>query len=117
VTVAQARCLNHATREAVARCPECGRFFCRECVSEYEDRLVCALCLGRLTTRKLPGRRRRLFFRSLLVLVGFIILWLSFYLMGKGLLLVPSSFQPRGFHSWTPRAISVMGTSPYPVPS
>ena len=27
------RCFNHVLREAVARCPECLRYFCRECGS------------------------------------------------------------------------------------
>ena len=42
------RCFNHASREAVARCPECGRFYCRECVTEHDDRVMCAACLKRL---------------------------------------------------------------------
>ena len=29
------RCSNHPGREAAVRCPECGRFFCRECVTEH----------------------------------------------------------------------------------
>jgi hypothetical protein len=29
----------------VARCPECRRFYCRECVTEHDDRLLCASCL------------------------------------------------------------------------
>jgi hypothetical protein len=42
----QARCFNHAQREAVARCPGCRRFYCRECVTEHDDRLMCAQCLA-----------------------------------------------------------------------
>src|SRR5438132_254763 len=54
--LARQRCLNHLNREAVARCPECKRFFCRECVTEHEDRLICAACLKKLA--KATARRR-----------------------------------------------------------
>ena len=40
------RCFNHMLREAVACCPECRRYFCRECVTEHEDKVLCAACLG-----------------------------------------------------------------------
>jgi uncharacterized paraquat-inducible protein A len=43
------RCHNHPQREAAARCPECGRFFCRECVTEHEGRVICSACLRALT--------------------------------------------------------------------
>ena len=43
------RCFNHAGREAVARCPECSRYFCRECISEHRGRVVCAGCLASLS--------------------------------------------------------------------
>ena len=36
------RCFNHMLREAVACCPECRRYFCRECVTEHEDKVLCA---------------------------------------------------------------------------
>jgi len=55
------RCWNHANREAVCRCPECGRPFCRECVTEHEARLLCAVCLQALalqTEMRTPFRRR-----------------------------------------------------------
>ena len=50
------RCFNHAGREAVARCPECGQFFCRECITEHEDRVLCSACLKKLTRRPLARR-------------------------------------------------------------
>jgi hypothetical protein len=43
--LAAARCLNHEAREAVSRCPSCGNYFCRECVTIFEDRVICAACL------------------------------------------------------------------------
>jgi len=81
------RCFHHAQREAVARCPACGRFFCRECVSEHEGRLLCASCLRRqsstpVRTSKLPAP----LLRSGAVLVGFMLAWLFFYSLGAVLI-------------------------------
>jgi len=92
MNIARERCINHASREAVARCPECERYFCRECISEHNGRVLCAFCLKRLSTK--PGRRYRLagLMRLAQVLIGLLLLWSSFYLLGKALLTIPSSF-------------------------
>ena len=92
MSIVQERCFNHASREAVARCPECGRTFCRECISEHDDRVICASCLKRLSQKTV--RRYRLVWLARLaqVLVGVLLLWSSFYLLGKALLTIPSSF-------------------------
>jgi hypothetical protein len=97
MTLSLERCFNHPAREAVARCPECGRHFCRECVSEHEDRLLCAFCINRLLAG--AGRRRRPFAGVAGVLqatVGFLFLWLSYYLLGRLLIAIPSSFHNLG---------------------
>jgi hypothetical protein len=96
MNIVQERCFNHASREAVARCPECGRTFCRECVSEHDDRVICAFCLKRLT--KKADRRYRLLglVRFVQIFVGVLVLWSSFYLLGKTLLTIPSSFHEGG---------------------
>jgi hypothetical protein len=96
MSIAQKKCFNHPLREAVARCPECRRYFCRECVSEHEDRLVCAYCLKDLTSRRSRHRRFRTLVRLFPAITGILVLWLFFYLSGKGLLLIPSSFQSMG---------------------
>lgn len=91
--LAHQRCFNHARREAVARCPECSRYYCRECVTEHEDRVVCASCLARLTAGK--GERRRPFavaVRALECAVALLVLWLFFYTLGHCLLVLPTSF-------------------------
>ena len=92
MSLAQERCFNHNLREAVARCRDCGRFFCRECISEYDDRMVCAYCLKKAVSG--PKRRRPLrgFVRIFQIALGVMILWTSFYLLGKILLAIPSSF-------------------------
>lgn len=91
------RCFNHADREAVARCPECGRFFCRECITEHADRVVCAPCLERLAARR-EERRRRLgvVWRACQGLAAFVAIWLCFYVLGLGLILIPSEFHETG---------------------
>lgn len=87
------RCYNHAWREAAARCPECERYFCRECVTEHEDRVLCASCLERLTLEKDRGRARFDFLvRAFQLAAGLMIVWVFFMLIGRGLLALPSSF-------------------------
>lgn len=87
------RCFHHAGREAVARCLECGRFYCLECVTEHAGRLICAVCLEALTAR--PKRRfawARALFTAARVALAFIALWLFFYAAGAAALRIPSEF-------------------------
>jgi len=89
----QQRCFNHSMREAVALCPECRRCFCRECVTEHEDRVICGACLKKLA--KPPQARRRGLVRTLTMvecLFGVVTVWFFFYLLGQVLLTLPSSF-------------------------
>ena len=91
--LAEQRCFNHALREAVARCPECTHFFCRECITEHDDRVLCAACLRKLA--RVPLLRRRGFarcFRLAQVMVGLLAAWLFFYIIGNTLLSIPASF-------------------------
>jgi hypothetical protein len=57
-----ARCLFHPLREAAARCPHCGGTFCRECVTDEDDKLACPPCLRRMArpTAPKPTTARRL---------------------------------------------------------
>ena len=87
------RCFNHADREAVARCPVCGNFFCRECVTEHDDQVVCASCLASLTNheaRRGPRGGPLVALAELLTGVG--VLWCIFYYAGRLLLALPSAF-------------------------
>ena len=87
------RCFNHAGREAAARCPECRQFFCRECITEHDDRVICAACLKRLAS--VPLTRRSGFIgvvRALQFLVGVAAIGCFFYWFGQSLLRLPSSF-------------------------
>lgn len=92
VLIAQ-RCLHHPMREAVARCPECGQFFCRECVTEHDDRVVCSSCLRRLASK--TAKRRRSFaplWRAGAATCGLLIGWLFFFIVGRLLVNAPASF-------------------------
>ena len=87
------RCFHHSLREAVARCPECRQFFCRECITEHDDRVICATCLKKLSAEAAP--RRHALAWALPLLQGAIGLGLAaffFYLFGTMLLSLPSSF-------------------------
>ena len=87
------RCFNHMLREAVARCPECRRYFCRECVTEHEDKVLCAACLAHkidpaaFRLKRFSGVTRMIHF-----LLGSMLIWIFFYYVGQLLLALPSSF-------------------------
>lgn len=87
------RCFNHALREAAARCPECNHCYCRECITEHEDRVICAMCLRKSVPQSAAGGLG--WARILTVvqlLAGLVTAWLFFYLAGQALLTLDSSF-------------------------
>jgi hypothetical protein len=85
------RCWNHETREAVCRCPSCGRPFCRECVSEHESRLLCAACLAVQGRARQAGRGR--FAPAGAAIAGMLLAWLLIYGAGRGLVLITARIQ------------------------
>jgi hypothetical protein len=92
--LAAERCRNHPDREAAARCPECRRHFCRECVTEHVGRMVCAGCIAQLLAapaaaprRRFAGAWRTAAMRGLRLVVGLFAAWISFYLFGQALTL------------------------------
>ena len=92
-TLIKQRCFNHGFREAAARCPDCGRFFCRECVTEHDDRVLCATCLSKKAMNAGFGNQSSGIPVSLtLLLSGGLILWLVFYYLGIGLMKIPQAF-------------------------
>ena len=97
----QQRCWNHEAREAVCRCPECGRGFCHECVTEHESRLLCATCLAAISRTADTGHST---WRSLLptamLMGGMLLSWIFFYAAGQSVSFFvyraeQSSWQPR----------------------
>ncbi len=84
------RCVRHAAREAAARCPGCGEFFCRECVVEHDGRLLCATCLARAAAGRRSGRQRlAVIRRAATTIVATLVLWLLFYGVGAFLVRIP----------------------------
>jgi len=82
----QNRCWNHDLREAVCRCPECGRSFCRECVAEHEQRLLCASCL-KTAVRLEPQRAgKRRIARAGWALAGILLAWIILFCAGEAIL-------------------------------
>ena len=97
--LAQARCFKHVSREAVAKCPECGRFYCRECVTEHDGRVVCRSCLDELLAEEpttAPGWLKALGEWALASAGGLIVVY-GFYLLGRILLRIPSQFHSGAF--------------------
>jgi hypothetical protein len=92
-SLAQQHCLNHPAREAAVQCPQCRHFFCRECVTEHDDRLLCAVCL-RKESRQTGARRRpfRALARAVLAMGGLLTATLFFYGIAQALLLIPAAW-------------------------
>ena len=84
-------------REAVGRCPSCQGFFCRECVTEHEGRLICNACLA---TAAEAARKRRVPTGTLLwpaaAIGGLLFAWIVFYYAGLSLSKIPSTFHTGG---------------------
>jgi hypothetical protein len=87
------RCLRHPMREAAARCPGCGEFFCRECVVEHRGKLLCSACLARATsTREKREQRRAKIRRAASTTAAMFALWMAFYGLGVLLRRIPPDF-------------------------
>lgn len=86
------KCLNHGDREAVARCPSCVSFFCRECVAEHGGRILCASCLAKSAA---ASTRKALRLESLLLpagaLLGMGLAYAFFLALGSLLIRIPAS--------------------------
>lgn len=92
-SLSQKHCLHHALREAVARCPECKQFYCRECITEHDDRVICAGCLKKIT-KVVAGKKYNLagLGRVALGVFGILTAWLFFYWIALGLVSIPAKF-------------------------
>jgi hypothetical protein len=88
----QQRCHLHASREAVARCPECEQFYCRECITEHDGRVICTRCLASYAAPAKPRRARPLFLLILSAAAGLGLLWLLFLCLGNLLMLTPEKY-------------------------
>ena len=98
----QQRCSAHPAREAAARCPSCRQFYCRECVTEHDGRVLCVACLRKSAA---PPRNSTLRLGPVLVplqvALGLGLAWTAFYLLGMVLLQTPSEWhEGKAFESW-----------------
>jgi len=96
-SLVQQRCFYHEHRPASARCPRCGRFFCRECVTEHGGRVICAACLRKPaaeTASRSPWPAR--VGLGVATFGGLLLAWLAFYALGQYLLTLPSTFHGGG---------------------
>lgn len=92
MTLLDQRCFNHDLREAVAQCPSCKLFFCRECVTEHAGRMICVGCVTALAR---DAQRTERSFRArwtVTAIAGLLIAWLVFYYLGLTLARIPSKF-------------------------
>ncbi|MGB0258579.1 MAG: rhomboid family protein [Coraliomargarita sp.] len=92
--LANARCFKHVHREAVARCPECGKFYCRECVTEHEGRMMCRSCLDALlqVDEKVASGWFQVLKGWLLAGAGVCLVAYVFFQLGRFLLSIPAKF-------------------------
>ncbi|MDX2111650.1 MAG: rhomboid family protein [Verrucomicrobiota bacterium] len=84
-SLSQKRCFNHAEREAAARCLECGQFFCRECASEHDGRILCSACLTKKGHKREKSAPFTLSKQAVIVLKGIsgiLLAWFLFWLFG-----------------------------------
>ena len=93
------RCYHHSDREAVARCPECSRFYCRECITEHDDRMLCATCLSHLSASQDASRLGRLYWLVPLLQFGggLLLIWVLFFYIGSMLIAMPTTFHEGTF--------------------
>ena len=77
----------------MARCPECRHFYCRECITEHDDRVICSACLKKLTVPShAPRHSFAWMFPAVQMSAGLCIIWLFFYFLGAMLLSIPSRY-------------------------
>ena len=87
------RCFHHSLREAVARCPECRQFYCRECITEHDDRVICAACLRKLTVQVVSKSASFAWLAPLSqAALGLALVFFFFYFVGAVLLSIPSQY-------------------------
>jgi hypothetical protein len=88
--ISRARCHNHPTREAAARCVSCGSMYCSECVTLVDHRMICASC--QKGTPSTPTKKKRDWFilnTAAQLVVGLFILWFTVYITGRFLISIP----------------------------
>jgi hypothetical protein len=99
-TFASRRCRNHFERQAACRCPSCGFDFCRECVTEHDERLLCSRCVAQLETPSARPSRTKSIQAIAQCVAGVTAAWLFFFLAGELTSMVVSpSHEVRAWHA------------------
>lgn len=93
-SLAHTRCYHHPEREAVARCPQCHRTFCRECISDHDGKALCSDCLveNQLSPPRPIARWRQGLQRLAGATLGLTLCWFLFHLLAALLLKLPNEF-------------------------
>lgn len=91
------RCVRHEEREAVARCSICAGGFCRECITEHEDRLYCGPCFTAQAAGASQAASRsktdwRLWRRLALTTGSVLCVVIGLYALGRLLAAIPADF-------------------------
>ena len=89
----QQRCFRHDLREAAGRCPSCRRYYCRECLTEHDHRLLCVTCLAKLPVDPPVQARRSWRLDYAYPLVGLLLAFTIFYWLGQTLILASTDFR------------------------
>ena len=100
--LARQQCFNHPGREAIVRCPSCRRDYCRECVTEHDDRYLCSSCLRAQAAKEArPPRHPRLPVGALLAVAGLLSAWTVYYAATQ--YLVMRNIADHSYKSWHAR--------------
>jgi hypothetical protein len=75
ISVSGQRCSNHAARTAACRCPACHFFYCRECVTEHDGRMLCAACVRKQSLKGTSNRAGSPFWTASLLTAAFVATW------------------------------------------
>jgi hypothetical protein len=92
MTLLDQRCFHHDDREAVAQCPSCKHFYCRECVTEHAGRMICVTCVHALTRDADKTAHGTKAFWTATAIAGMLLAWVVFYYLGLTLARIPSKF-------------------------
>lgn len=92
--LAKTMCSIYPDRPAAARCPVCRNFFCAECITEHEGRLICTSCLAKvLTPSKTIARPWRVSLWPAAQFLGAVLVtWLTFAFLAGFLRDLPDEF-------------------------
>lgn len=92
VPVSERRCINHAGRAAAGRCPGCRFFYCRECITEHDGRMLCAACVQKQSLEGTNEGAGNPFWTAGLLVTAFVATW---FLLAAGEGLVWQIMHPR----------------------